>query len=78
MRKQELIHLHAFFEEVRRYCQREEDLSIDSSAYESLGVKTTSIHRSKAAHREAVITLSEAITDELIDEPTAVPSVTTD
>lgn len=69
MKKQELIHLHGLLAEVRQQCEAwSEDTDLDE--YESLGVKPTSIHRSKTDHKEAVFALAKGITSPM-DEPTA-------
>jgi hypothetical protein len=62
MKKQELIHLHGLLAEVQRQCDSwGEDIDLDT--YEELGVKPTSIHQSKTAHKEAVFELIEGITE---------------
>lgn len=68
MRKQEIIHLHGLLMEVRRYYKQETDTPIDFSDYDSLEIGTSSIHRSKGEHREAVFRLTEAIADDLRNE----------
>jgi hypothetical protein len=61
MKKQELIHLHGLLSEVRsQYEYWGEDLDLE--AYEELGVKPTSIHKSKTDHKAAVFKLAEGIT----------------
>ncbi|AUX09738.1 hypothetical protein AArcSl_2113 [Halalkaliarchaeum desulfuricum] len=61
MKKQELIHLHGLLAEVRKQCEAwNEETELDE--YESLGVKPTSIHRSKTDHKEAVFALADGIT----------------
>ena len=61
MKKQELIHLHGLLAEVRKQCEAwNEETELDE--YESLGVKPTSIHRSKTDHKEAVFALATGIT----------------
>jgi hypothetical protein len=62
MKKQELIHIHGLLAEVQRECESKgEDIDLD--AYEELGVRPTSIHQSKTAHKGAVFELIEAITE---------------
>lgn len=68
------MHLHGLLGEVLRYCTEEDDLSIDRSEYESLDIDTTALYRSKDQHQTAVLTLTEAITDELRDERPVVAS----
>ncbi|ESP87214.1 UPF0058 family protein [Candidatus Halobonum tyrrellensis] len=66
MKKQELIHLHGLLAEVRSECEaRDEDL--DLTAYEELGVKPTSIHRSKTDHKAAVFKLAGGITSSVTE-----------
>ncbi len=73
MKKQELIHLHGLLAEVRKQCEFwDEDVDLD--AYEELGVKPTSIHKSKTDHKAAVFKLTEGITapmEEAESEPLA-------
>jgi hypothetical protein len=76
MRKQELIHLHGLFVEIRRHCEREEDVSLVLSEYESMDVDTSSIHRQKSEHRRAVLALSEAIAAELGEKRSETASAT--
>ena len=66
MKKQELIHLHGLLAEVRSECEaRDEDL--DLTEYEELGVKPTSIHRSKTDHKAAVFKLAGGITSSVVE-----------
>jgi len=62
MKKQELIHLHGLLAEVRKQCEFWDD-DVDLEAYEELGVKPTSIHKSKTDHKAAVFKLTEGITE---------------
>ncbi|WP_138006400.1 UPF0058 family protein [Halalkalirubrum salinum] len=61
MKKQELIHLHGLLSEVRNQCEAWEG-EFDLTAYETMGVKPTSIHKSKTDHKAAVFKLAEGIT----------------
>ncbi|HKL30202.1 MAG TPA: UPF0058 family protein [Natrialbaceae archaeon] len=64
MRKQEFIHLHALLAEVTtdfQDCGR----SIELEAYREQGVRPTSIHKSKTAHKEAVMTLAGELVENL-------------
>lgn len=63
MKKQELIHLHGLLAEVGEYCDEPRGDSFDR--YEEMGVRPTSIHKSKTDHKEAVFALAESITEEL-------------
>ncbi|QHS18231.1 UPF0058 family protein [Halopenitus persicus] len=61
MKKQELIHLHGLLSEVRKQCEHwDEDLDLEE--YETMGVKPTSIHKSKTDHKAAVFKLATGIT----------------
>ncbi|MXR43309.1 metal-binding protein [Halobaculum sp. WSA2] len=72
MKKQELIHLHGLLSEVRsEYEQWGTD--IDLTEYKELGVKPTSIHRSKTDHKAAVFKLASGITSSAEEEETTEP-----
>ncbi|MDS0478472.1 UPF0058 family protein [Natrinema sp. 1APR25-10V2] len=62
MKKQELIHLHGLLAEVSNQCAAWEDCQIDLEEYESLGIRPTSIHKSKTDHKAAVFALAGGIT----------------
>ena len=67
MKKQELIHLHGLLAEVsKHHVQSGGQLSLDS--YDTLGVRPTSIHKSKTDHKAAVFALAKCITDEFTVE----------
>jgi hypothetical protein len=73
MRKQEYIHIHALLVEVTRYLIENEAMSAETlSAYDALGTRPTSIHKSKQNHREAIMVLSSAIKPCLKETPTDV------
>ncbi|WP_089383794.1 UPF0058 family protein [Halorubrum vacuolatum] len=75
MKKQELIHLHGLLAEVRKQCEFwGEDLDLDS--YQELGVKPTSIHKSKTDHKAAVFELTKGITAPM-EEPKSEPLAAT-
>jgi hypothetical protein len=61
MRKQELIHVHGLLGEVRDQCETETADPIETPSYDELDTRPTSIHRSKADHREAVLALADDI-----------------
>jgi len=63
MKKQELIHLHGLLAEVRDQCEEWHGAAFDMTEYETLGVRPTSIHRSKTDHKDAVFKLAGGITD---------------
>jgi hypothetical protein len=62
MKKQELIHLHGLLAEVHEQCEAWEQDEIDLDRYEELGVRPTSIHKSKTDHKTAVFALAKGIT----------------
>ena len=70
MKKQELIHLHGLLAEVHDQLEAWEDDQIDLDAYDDLGVRPTSIHKSKTDHKAAVFKLSMGLTGSM-DEPEA-------
>ncbi|MFC7079961.1 UPF0058 family protein [Halorussus caseinilyticus] len=65
MKKQELIHLHGLLAEVGNYFEEENSTEVDLSEYDSLGVRPTSIHKSKTDHKAAVFAMAKAITSEM-------------
>ncbi|WP_254863676.1 UPF0058 family protein [Halovivax gelatinilyticus] len=65
MKKQELIHLHGLLAEVSNQCSTWENCSIDLGEYESLGIRPTSIHKSKTDHKDAVFALAGGITEHM-------------
>ncbi len=62
MKKQELIHLHGLLAEVSNQCGEWDGNGIDLDEYESLGIRPTSIHKSKTDHKAAVFALAGGIT----------------
>jgi len=70
MKKQELIHLHGLLAQVQNHYDNQVADDIDMSTYDGVGVKPTSIHRSKTDHKEAVFALSKCITEDMADEAT--------
>jgi hypothetical protein len=78
MKKQELIHLHGLLSEVSDQYEAWTDEPVDLEDYESLGVRPTSIHKSKTDHKTAVFALAEGITDDMSDEETATVAATAD
>lgn len=65
MKKQELIHLHGLLSEVRAECANTSGMEVDLSEYDGIGVKPTSIHRSKTDHKAAVFALARGLTESL-------------
>jgi hypothetical protein len=62
MKKQELIHLHGLLAEVSNQCAEWDNCQIDLDEYESLGIRPTSIHKSKTDHKAAVFAIAGGIT----------------
>ncbi|MFB6072451.1 MAG: UPF0058 family protein [Halobacterium sp.] len=67
MKKQELIHLHGLLAEVGNYYEQRENEDIEMDEYEDLGVRPTSIHKSKTDHKAAVFALAGGITSTMTD-----------
>ncbi|MFB6255072.1 MAG: UPF0058 family protein [Halobacteriaceae archaeon] len=65
MKKQELIHLHGLLAEVGEYYNARENQPEAFEKYDEMGVRPTSIHKSKTDHKEAVFALAEGITAEI-------------
>jgi hypothetical protein len=65
MKKQELIHLHGLLAEVGNHYEDDCDATLELTEYDSMGVRPTSIHRSKTDHKAAVFALIDGITDEM-------------
>ena len=72
MKKQELIHLHGLLAEVCEHYEQMADCSVEHTEYTELGVRPTSIHKSKTDHKAAVFALADGITDEM-DRETEAP-----
>ncbi|WP_121821469.1 MULTISPECIES: UPF0058 family protein [Halostella] len=71
MKKQELIHLHGLLAEISNHYEERNGVPVDLDEYESLGVRPTSIHKSKTDHKAAVFALATGITSEMEDEETS-------
>lgn len=67
MKKQELIHLHGLLAEVGNFYEECATESIPLAEYEALGVRPTSIHKSKTDHKAAVFALAGGITTALTE-----------
>jgi len=67
MKKQELIHLHGLLSEVRAQCEEWQSDELDLEEYNTLGVRPTSIHKSKTDHKAAVFKLAKGITGSMDD-----------
>jgi hypothetical protein len=70
MKKQELIHLHGLLAQVQNHYEEETGETVEHDEYATLGVKPTSIHRSKTDHKAAVFALARGITSEMDGEET--------
>ncbi len=68
MKKQELIHLHGLLAEVSNQCSQWDDCTVDLDRYESLGIRPTSIHKSKTDHKAAVFAIAGGITEHMHEE----------
>jgi hypothetical protein len=67
MKKQELIHLHCLLAEVSNHYEQNAGTP-DFEEYESLGVRPTSIHKSKTDHKAAVFAIATGITSDISEE----------
>jgi hypothetical protein len=70
MKKQELIHLHGLLAEVHTQVEAWEDSQVETPSYDDLGVRPTSIHKSKTDHKAAVFELATGITAAMDEETT--------
>jgi hypothetical protein len=68
MKKQELIHLHGLLAQVEEHYEMETDCEVEHDEYTSLGVRPTSIHKSKTDHKAAVFALVDGITSTMEEE----------
>ncbi len=73
MKKQELIHLHGLLAQVQNHYEQETGETVDHDRYTTLGVKPTSIHKSKTDHKDAVFALAKGITTEMAETEDAEP-----
>ena len=78
MKKQELIHLHGLLAEVRNHYEQSQATEVDDERYRELGVRPTSIHKSKTDHKAAVFALADGITSEMEAETEQPVSPTAD
>jgi hypothetical protein len=70
MKKQELIHLHGLLAEVHSQVEAWDENEVELTEYVELGVRPTSIHKSKTDHKAAVFKIAKGITSSL-EEPEA-------
>ncbi|MFB6161961.1 MAG: UPF0058 family protein [Halococcoides sp.] len=78
MKKQELIHLHGLLAQVQDHYEHTTGETVDHDRYTELGVRPTSIHKSKTDHKRAVFALAGGITDEMRSASTEAVSATAD
>ena len=78
MKKQELIHRHGLLAEVSNQCAAWNDCQVDLSEYDSLGIRPTSIHKSKTDHKAAVFALAGGITEHMHEGETETVAATAD
>ncbi|WP_135304658.1 UPF0058 family protein [Haloarcula amylovorans] len=72
MKKQELIHLHSLLAQVQHSYEADTGSDVEHDEYAELGVKPTSIHKSKTDHKDAVFALADGLTSDMAaesDEP---------
>ena len=65
MKKQELIHLHGLLAEVCEHYEQMAECNVEHAKYTELGIRPTSIHKSKTDHKAAVFALADGITEEM-------------
>jgi len=68
MKKQELIHLHGLLAQVQNHYEAESGSEVEHDEYAELGVKPTSIHKSKTDHKAAVFAIADGITAAMTDD----------
>lgn len=78
MKKQELIHLHGLLAEVCNHYEQLAECEVEHVKYSELGVRPTSIHKSKTDHKAAVFALADGITEEMESETETAVSAAAD
>ena len=78
MKKQELIHLHGLLAEVCNHYEQMAQCNVEHEKYSELGVRPTSIHKSKTDHKAAVFALADGITEGMEKESETAVSATAD
>ncbi len=78
MKKQELIHLHGLLAEVCNHYEQIAECNVEHAEYSELGVRPTSIHKSKTDHKAAVFALADGITEGMESETEAPISAAAD
>ncbi len=63
MHKEELVFLHLTLFHMKRFFEEAGIANGHFLSYEKLGIQPVHIHRSKADHKKAIITLCKGITD---------------
>lgn len=61
MKKQELLQLHSLLIVVKHRCEQWHGDDVTTPTYDSLAVRPTAIHYSKASHETAVLTLASEL-----------------
>lgn len=74
MKKRDLVHLHALLAQVATFCEQEEDLALDLTAYKSLQTSPTSLRRNMDDHKQAVRTLADELVVSMREESDALPA----
>ena len=74
MKKQELIHLHGLLAEVCEHYEQMAECEVEHARYSELGIRPTSIHKSKTDHKNAVFALADGITSEMSETRERVPA----
>jgi hypothetical protein len=74
MKKQELIHLHGLLAEVCDHYEQLAEVDVSHERYDEMGIRPTSIHKSKTDHKAAVFALADGITGEM-EEAEAEPTI---
>jgi len=60
MRKEELVHIHILFAQLKKYCE-DTGLDCDFKKYEELEISPYQVQRSKGEHKQAVFLLATAL-----------------
>lgn len=66
LRKQELIHLHGLLAQVRNHYEERAETDIDTSEYDALNTRPTSVHKNKIDHKKAVFALAEEMDEGML------------
>lgn len=69
MQKEELLHLHILFTQVRKYYETITSEAIPTERYDALNVTPVHIHKNKESHKEAILVLGQEIVDHICRRP---------